>query len=471
MTTAKIQELKNQIAALRELDIEEIVNEYLLVNNIVPEQASINEILIKDIPYYYKRIIDQLENEMENSDFSFYPEKSDYGNEYGNGTLTSDNSGMYEAFLRNDINSGVRFLKRLVWYQIFNGFWDRSVRKFHDPDSVEIEKLKSETNEINKISKKKFKEIQQKLSELDETKLELTNFKNEKTNQLQIISNNVPIAQNAIQEINNLVNQSTQLSEQINSQLDLSKQKLSEIENQKNEKNTKFDDLLIKLNFENKNFKEKYTQFSSDIDEYNLKMEEGATKLNNLFIEFDEMNKVFDERSEYLDELIGREVGASLFETFKQRKNELSKPVFIWRSFVYATGILTIGFIFLLFYINPITNISTDEIWQRILINSIKTIPAIFLLYFTIKQYNKERNFQETYAFKSAVALTINAYKEQISNPEKQNDMIIESVKNIFRPPTINQTKDEEKDINSLLDIIKNLASTGKEVADKVLKK
>src|SRR6201999_2946260 len=45
----------------------------------------------------------------------------------------------------------------------------------------------------------------------------------------------------------------------------------------------------------------------------------------------------FSERNDYLDTLIGREVGASLFETFKQRKTELNKPIIFWR---WAIGVM-----------------------------------------------------------------------------------------------------------------------------------
>ena len=136
-------------------------------------------------------------------------------------------------------------------------------------------------------------------------------------------------------------------------------------------------------------------------------------------LEFIEGKKAFfEERNNYLDELIGREVGASLFETFKQRKGELEKPVNKWLWIVIAMAILTFGAILTIFTnaFGLLGTVPTDISTTRLITNSIKSLPFFFLLFYAIAQYNKERNFQEEYAFKSAVALTIKAYSDIITN-------------------------------------------------------
>ena len=130
----------------------------------------------------------------------------------------------------------------------------------------------------------------------------------------------------------------------------------------------------------------------------------------------------FEERNNYLNALIGREVGASLFETFKQRKTELAPSVNFWKWTVPIMTVATIAWIFFLFGNGNISDISL----QVFGINTIKTIPAVFLLLFSISQYSKERYFQEEYAFKSAVALTVNAYADQLKDAANKDKLIME---------------------------------------------
>ncbi|HET6993002.1 MAG TPA: hypothetical protein VFJ43_16840, partial [Bacteroidia bacterium] len=150
----------------------------------------------------------------------------------------------------------------------------------------------------------------------------------------------------------------------------------------------------------------------------------------------------FDERLKYLDELIGKEAAAQMFKTFDARKKELDKPVKRWENIVFVTSgatlILIIGIFTNFFGLLGTTSVTVN--WEYLLISSIKTVPAIILLYFTIRQYVKERTYQEEYAFRSAVALTVLAYANLLSSDsdKKSNKdaMIMESVLRIYKSPT-----------------------------------
>ena len=56
-------------------------------------------------------------------------------------------------------------------------------------------------------------------------------------------------------------------------------------------------------------------------------------------------------------------------------------------------------------------------------------------MWFVISQYTKERHFQEEYAFKSAVALTVNSYAEQLKTNDNKDKLIMDSVDKIYRTP------------------------------------
>jgi hypothetical protein len=177
--------------------------------------------------------------------------------------------------------------------------------------------------------------------------------------------------------------------------------------------------------------------------------------------------KYFEERNTYLDELIGREVGASLFETFKQRKNELNNPVNFWKWSVPVMAVITVAWIAFLFKdFGTITDMIQK--WQFLALNTLKTVPAIILTYFAINQYRKERSFQEEYAFKSAVALTISEYANKLSSPENKDKLIMDSVNSVFISPIERKLKNEELKNNTFNETLKSLKDSISEIAGKI---
>ncbi|MFT5397066.1 MAG: hypothetical protein ACI85N_002283, partial [Gammaproteobacteria bacterium] len=138
---------------------------------------------------------------------------------------------------------------------------------------------------------------------------------------------------------------------------------------------------------------------------------------------------------------------------FKQRKGELSTSISFWKWSVPITAIATIAWIFFLFGNGDLANLE----WQVIFVNSLKALPAIGLLLFSISQYTKERNFQEEYAFKSAVALTVNAYADQLIVEENKDKLIMDSVNEIYKSPLSSKHKDAEN---------KSLTGTAKELTE-----
>ena len=57
-----------------------------------------------------------------------------------------------------------------------------------------------------------------------------------------------------------------------------------------------------------------------------------------------------------------------------------------------------------------------SDFWLSAIYLSGKLIPTILIVVFALKQYSRERSFLEEYAFKSAVAFTVNAYADQLAN-------------------------------------------------------
>lgn len=468
MTQNQLDKVKNIIIRLKEVNIQKIIADYLNINNFDIITKTHHDILVQDVPHYFNRLIKQFEIEIDSAEFIFYPEECNYGNEYRTGNLSSDLENLYDQFSNRRIEHGMVPLKRLIWYQIFNGFWDKSKTKIHNINALKLDKILSEATVVNDTSLRKINEIQNQIEGFENKKNELINFHNEKKTQLEVIANNVLIAQSNIQQLNDYLNQGTSLAEKIKGILDNSNQKNIDFEQLKVERLKSADDLLKSLKEGKQKFTEIIDSSEKEIEKNQNTINSNIDHLKNLIDEVNSKKSFFDERIEYLVSLIGREVGASLFETFKVRKEELKTSVNFWKWAVVLTSLLTLIYIFFLFYLSNInTSSNPTEIWQTIAMNALKTVPVIFLLYYTISQYNKERNFQETYAFKSAVALTINAYRDQLKDETKQDDLVVEAVKSVFKTPYINHSKSDNKDVNSIMDMLKTIIDSIKDVAIK----
>jgi hypothetical protein len=363
------------------------------------------------------RLSKQLAEELQNGIGIFLPTQYNFQNEFGNGNLETDLQN-FISYIQN-----VQFymnceliLNRLIYYQVANGFWDKGQRKIYPTNEVKARDVQTKVSSLEKS-------INNELGKIRIEKDNLIDFINQKTNELQKIDRNLVLSENNTTQISTLLNQGTSTNEKINSIFTQQQTKLDETKQLLDEQKTEYNKLLTDYDSVKKQYKDDLTELES------------KQIIFKEYLKFVEDKKAyFEERNSYLDELIGREVGASLFETFKQRKIELDKPVNFWKWAVPAMAIITVSWIAFLFKDFAII---TDLTQKYIILglNSIKTIPALILTYFAINQYRKERNFQEEYAFKSAVALTISEYANKISTPENKDKMIMESVNSIFHSP------------------------------------
>ncbi|OCK41811.1 hypothetical protein BA195_13795 [Tenacibaculum soleae] len=458
MNITQIKNIEAQLLEIEQLKIENLVAE--VFNNQDIENIKIGEFNVPEYVSTLKRLIKQFKIELNDNGF-FLPFQYNYQNEYGNGNLTNDFKQIIAQLkVKNhaNLNNTTGFINRLVYYQIANGFWDKSTRKLHKPNEIKIVELNDQLNLIAKQLEKYGTNFKELTSELNLKKEDLESFISQKQKELQQITNNLQTSNSNNNQIAQLLNSSTSTNEKINGILQQQNQNL---ENQ-----------IKKIEKQEVNFDNQAERFSNLESSLNEKIKDSKYQV----AEFEEKLKFiedkkafFEERNNYLDELIGREVGASLFETFKQRKGELENPVNKWLWIVIAMAILTFGAILIIFtnafgYLGEVpTEIST----VRLITNSIKSLPFFLLLFYAIAQYNKERNFQEEYAFKSAVALTIKAYSDLITEETLKDQLIVNSVSRIFKSPSTNKKSNKMKNDTTMMNTAKDLLDTAIEVMKK----
>ncbi|MCK8143226.1 hypothetical protein MW871_15150 [Flavobacterium sp. I-SCBP12n] len=397
------------------------------------------------------RVFKQLSEELQNGIGIFLPTQYNYQNEFGSGNLETDLQNFF-TYVQNVqyYTNCESILNRLVYYQVANGFWDKGQRKIYPTNEVKARDVQIKVTNLEKV-------INSELGKVQIEKKNLIDFIQQKTIEVQQIERNLNASDNNSTQISTLLNQSTSTNEKINSILTQQSTKLDETKTLLEEQKIEYNKLLTDYDSVKKQYKEDLTELES------------KQVIFKEYLKFVEDKKAyFEERNKYLDDLIGREVGASLFETFKQRKNELEKPVNFWKWAVPAMAVITVTWIAFLFR-NFATE--TDMIQKYILLglNTLKTIPALILTYFAINQYRKERNFQEEYAFKSAVALTISEYANKLNTAENKDKLIMDSVNSVFLSP-IEKKINKEMNMSTFNETLKTLKDGIVDISEKIKK-
>jgi hypothetical protein len=458
MNQEQKQRVLAQLDPFWKLDIDkriaEVYKDYTDLSSIAVGYYTVSE-----LSQYSKKVISQLGQVLETPFSNILPFQYQFQNDFGNGNLGDDLANLNAYIEANNFTEAVNVLTRLVYYQVANGFWDKVLEKDDKKRFAQIVEMESK---LKLISEQLSKSIETNKTLLESLKTEKENLEllvTTKKKELAEIEGLLPTARNNSDEINKLLNTSTATNESINSLL--------------TQQNTNLDTITKKIEEE----KTVYTAFQKDIKElkelFNTEIENGGKKN----IEFDKMlasvleqSKTFDKQILVLNELIGKEGAVRLFNTFNDRKKDLDAPVKRWAWIVIGTGvaalILIIGIFTNFFGLIPTMKMPDTIDWQFLVINSLKSTPIMIVLFFTIKQYVRERTFQEEYAFRSAIALTVQAYGD-ISGSKKE-DLILQAVSTIYSLPSMMKDKptsffgyrsktltDTMKEINETLKTIK----------------
>jgi hypothetical protein len=121
-----------------------------------------------------------------------------------------------------------------------------------------------------------------------------------------------------------------------------------------------------------------------------------------------------------------------------------------------------------LVYTNDSLKPHTGNIYFDIVLYAVKSAIAFVILGFAINQYSKERTLQEEYAFKEAVAVTINAYADQLQGETDadRRKMIMDTIDKMYSSPKIHSDKNNslfgfrQKDVK---DIVEKVLSEAKD--------
>jgi hypothetical protein len=429
-----------KIHELADINIDAILEQAYNKENIIDIQEDSWKIY--DIMYHYKRVVKQFKDELENPDFRFYPnEFFTHGNTY---TLTDVLNNLHGYLLGfntegsnyfKNIHQLVFNIRALITYQIVYGFWDNSEKKVHDVNVLELDKATEELKTAIKQLKKEKTDFETKKLELDTKINDFNTLFQSKVNEAAEISNRRNEVVNFREEVSRIRDESINKGSEIQSAYNTQAQFIEDIKRQKENQENEFRTFL------EENFKKKDSEYAG-------KLLELDTKIND----FNESKKRFDEHEEHvknkikeIETLASFAADVSLGNSFNRRAEQIKKSVKFWRGITFTIAISTVIWILIVFLcLSP----TEGDVWSKLLINSIKSLPAFILLGFAMGQYNKERNLEEEYAFKTSVAVTVNAYADQVGSaeisPEKVK-MIQETIERLYTKPKIQDFRNSSK--------------------------
>ena len=408
-----------------------------------------------DFTEFSKKAIGQLGQILQSRLFSILPFQYQFQNDFGAGNLRDDLANFIAFCSSNDFNSAVGHLYRIVYYQVQNGLWDKDQPIDKKKKTEIVDELESKLQLIAEKLKINADLNQQLIAELQAEKTSITQLVATKNTELSEISNLLPAARTHSDEITRLLTVSTDSNQQITGLLNQQNSNLETVKTKLEEEKTVYDIFQKDLN----DLKDSYQKEIIISTKKN-------TEFDKLLTSVQDKSSTFEDRLLVLNEYIGKEGAKKLFSTFKDRQIEHEKPVKVWAVTVFITGAIALVLIVGVFtnFFGYVGGFPTSIDWHYLIINSLKSLPVMIVLFFTIKQYAKERSFQEEYAFRSAIALTIQAYGDIVG--KNKEDLITKAVASIYALPTLMKEKSSFFSFRSkhLIDSIKELNDTVKTI-------
>jgi len=449
--------VSTQIENLLKSDIDKKIAEFYKDQSEI-EKIQISKLSIGEFISLTKRVLKQIEIEV-NSENKFTLPFTHNVLEVGQLNLDQAISTLNSQISGNQLATAENYLFWLIQYAINNGFYDKSKYKTYPIEILKFQRQQDKLNLINENFNNLNESYKKLVEEIKIAKSNIDNFYIKKQEEFQLITENLSSSTAYNNQINELLNAANINDTKISGILAQIEKEKVRIETIISNTNTKFEELTSQYSVSLKELQNSDTTYKINNENFNKKLEFVESKTD-----------YFNERNEYLDILIGREVGASLFETFKQRKTELNKPLIFWRWAVMVLGGLTFIVVLGIFtnLFGLIDNAQDIFSWELIAVNFVKSTPFFFLLYYAISQYNKERNFQEEYAFKSASALTIKAYADILNESNNKDQLIMKAVYNVYKSPTNNDIKNSSrKDISNITDLLSQAVDKATEILKK----
>ena len=336
----------------------------------------------------------------------------------------------------------------LVHYQMQFGFWEKSKLRVHSVDELQFQKAQEGIGLLQAEVERRVAEVDKLKLALEESQKELEEYRTQKLQEFKTVTINQQQSSELLKEIRDFQTDASTSSATITGILEQQKQLLTDSREKLAEEQEEFAEL-------NTSLEAARGSAQNHLYELGEKDEQFAEIIRNA----SEKEQLILSKQQRIEELLGFAADGALGGTFSRRQGELAWPVRIWA----IVAILAAGFA-LWWVLHIFTQFPSHGdggfSWSVTLLNVVRTSPAFVLMFFAIAQYTKERNLQEEYAFKAAVAMTVTAYSDMIEVGAEKTAMLVNTIQGIYTPPVLG------KESTPLVFSTKHLADATKNIGD-----
>jgi hypothetical protein len=176
------------------------------------------------------------------------------------------------------------------------------------------------------------------------------------------------------------------------------------------------------------------TAFYSEIEEHRAAMTEARKEAQSHLTSLresseklvgelsDRTGQVVQTNESLIDQIkdhLRKAIGASLFTAFDTRRRHIYAASWVWGGLL----LLSVGGIiwFAVSFVTHLAEFAKADVHPALLYARLVIVaPLAFLVAFTSKQYARERRAEEEYAFKSAISVSLDSYRDLIARMKKE---------------------------------------------------
>lgn len=444
--------INQQQNILNKIDQIEQLNLLDLLNQAYPNEADASKIAIGNfnaaqLIQLIQRVMAQLKAESTEGLGIYLPQSQNFQNDFGEVSLERDLANIYAWLSSADFNSVSTKIDSLIYYQIINGFWDKSRIKV-DTTKTETEKLLKELKVIQGKLNAFIDRNATLVQNLEKSTNDVTVFLQSKRVEFTTLTENQNTSIATLQSINEVLTRATAIEGDLKTLLKNQSDSATTVEKSIVTNQGDFDKLNTELISLKKSLIETLGVAKTDLQ----------TIVDS--------KSVVDERIAESKRLLGLSADAALGGKFSQREGKVSKSLKWWRVAVGASVAVAVIWSVVVFLCLAT---KTELPYLDIIVNLVKTTPGFVLMGYIMAQYNKERAIEEEYAFRAAISETINAYADLLAGHDGSNSadtsrqiMLLDAIKQVYAKPQMHKEADPKSfyknSSKELLEVLKELA-------------
>lgn len=447
-----------EIAAVEKIDIPALAAKVYPSQDL--ETFAVGPYSITEVVQLIQRVCKQLKTELNGPNATHLPNDFTYS-QVGSTTLITCLAQVRTHLQQGNVfGNFIPYLQALVAYQLQYGFWDRSRLKTHDVKTLELEAKAQELATLTKQLAAQRQELEEGRRLLTAEKNKLEQYYQQKAEEFQRLSQQQQQGASLLQDINQFHTTGSTVSTKLDALLQTQQEHLTAIEKRQEQEQGAFDV-----------FSEGYATFGKDVEQQLETFEAKKEEFDGHLTFAKDTETYLQAKRDEINKLTSFAADGALGHSFNARRDTLDTTVIFWRRLLPWVTVATIIWMLVIFSggfgFVPLLSSATPNPWLNLLLNTLKTSPLVLFLIFIIKQYNRERNLQEEYAFRAAVAMTISAYADKLTTEENKEKIVLESVQRVYTSPRITAPDGGfglRLPSREMADVLKNLTEAVKEL-------